>query len=326
MRIAVVGAGAIGGMLAARLALRGEEVSVVARGAQLTAIRARGLTLREAGGEAATVRVQASDDPSALGAQELVFLTVKAHQLGALAPALAPLLGPGASAVTMQNGIPWWYFHRHGGALEGRRLESVDPGGAVAAHLDPSRVLGTAVYVAAELVEPGVVRHVEGERITIGELDGGQTERVRALSALLRDAGFKAPVTSDLRAELWLKLWGNCALNPLSALTGATLGELCSFPPTRALCALLMGEAQAVAERLGVRFPISLERRLDGAEAVGAHRTSMLQDLEAGRPLELGALVEAVLELGRLVGVATPHLEAAHACVALLARTRGRVR
>ena len=320
MRICVVGAGAIGGLVAVELAAAGEDVTVVARGPHLAAIRERGLTLVADGAER-VARVRATDRLAEAGTHDLVVLAVKAHQLAPIAPELPALLGPATGVIAAQNGIPWWYFLKHGGPHEGARLETVDPGGVIAANLDVDRVVGSVVYPAAELAAPGVVRHVEGNRISLGELDGAETPRVQELAALLRRARFRARIASDLRAEIWLKLWGNCALNPLSALTHATLGELCGFLPTRALAAAMMREAQAVGEALGVSFGLPLQRRLAGAEAVGAHKTSMLQDVEAGRPIELEALVGAVSELGRITGTPTPNLDAVYACAALLART-----
>jgi 2-dehydropantoate 2-reductase len=323
MRVCVVGAGAIGGLLAARLAAAGEEVTVVARGAHLAAIREKGLTLHMEGREE-VARVRAVERVPEAGPQDVVILGMKAHQVAAVAAEVGALAGPGTTIVTAQNGIPWWYFAKHGGSLEGTRLTSVDPGGVVAAALPVERVVGSIIYPAAELAGPGVVQHVEGNRITIGELDGAATERIKALAELLRRAGFKARVTSDLRSEIWVKLWGNCTFNPVSALTHATLVDICTFPPTRALATEMMREAQAVGEKLGARFGVSLEKRIAGAESVGAHKTSTLQDVESGRPMELEALLGAVLELGRLTGLPTPHLDAVHACASLLARTLAR--
>ena len=320
MRICVFGAGAIGGLVAVKLAAVGEEVTVIARGAHLAAIRERGLRLVEEGRQT-VARVRATALAAEAGPQDVVILGMKAHQLPPVVGEVSALVGPGTTIVTAQNGIPWWYFARHGGPHEGTRLESVDPGGVVARTLDASRVIGSIIYPAAELAEPGVVRHVEGTRITLGELDGADTGRVRALAEPLRRAGFKARVTSDIRAELWVKLWGNLSFNPVSALTHATLGDLCGFPPARELAAAMMREAQAVAEKLGIRFAISIDQRIAGAEAVGAHKTSMLQDVEAGRPTELGALLGAVVELGRVTGTPTPNLDAVHALASLLERT-----
>jgi 2-dehydropantoate 2-reductase len=265
--------------------------------------------------------VRAVRDMADAGPQDAVVLTVKAHQVVDLLPALRGLFGPETMVVSMLNGVPWWYFHQLAGPHQGRRLESVDPGGRIAAAIEPERVIGSIVYPAAELVEPGLVRVIEGNRFTLGEPDGTRSERIEALSQALMRAGFKAPVAKDIRSEIWVKLWGNLSFNPISALTHATLQDICRFPPTRALAAAMMSEAQRVAEALGVRFKISLEQRIAGAEAVGAHKTSMLQDVEAGRALELAALVGAVIELGGITGVPTPTIQAVHAATALLAQT-----
>ncbi|MBC7726243.1 MAG: 2-dehydropantoate 2-reductase, partial [Microbacteriaceae bacterium] len=229
--------------------------------------------------------------------------------------------GPQTMVVTMTNGTPWWYFHQLGGEFDGRQLDSVDPGGRIAAHIEAERTVGSVAYPAAELVEPGVVRVIEGNRFTIGELNGARSDRIEALSAALIQAGFKAPVSKDIRSELWIKLWGNLSYNPISALSHATLQDICRFPPSRALAAAMMAEAQAVAEKLGVRFKISLDQRIAGAEAVGAHKTSMLQDVEAGRALEIEALVGAVVELGRITATPTPTISAIYAATQLLAHT-----
>ena len=323
MKFAVLGAGAIGGFLAARLALAGHEVAVLARGRNLEVIGAQGLRLIEADGrELAATTVRAVADLADAGPAEVLLLCVKAHQVSALRPAIAAALAaaPSTMLVTMVNGVPWWYFQRLSGAWEGRVLESVDPGGELAASIDPACVVGGVVYPAAELVEPGLVRVIEGNRFTLGEPDGSRSERIEALSQALMGAGFKAPVSKDIRAEIWLKLWGNLCFNPISALTQATLEDIARFGPTRALVARMMGEGQAVAEALGVRFRIGIEQRIAGAEAVGAHKTSMLQDIEAGREPELAALVGAVIELGQVAGVATPTIEAVSALAALLGR------
>lgn len=329
MKICVVGAGAIGGLVAAKLAAIGQEVSVVVRGPHLAAIREKGLTLQE-GGTERTFPVRATDRIAELGQQDLVVIGLKAHQVAGVAADIKGLCGPSTLVVTAQNGIPWWYFFKTGGPHEGTVLESVDPGGVIEKNIDVDRVLGSIVYPAADIVSPGVIRHVEGDRISLGEVDNSDTERLRSTAKLLRDAGFKVRVSTDLRSELWVKLWGNCTFNPISALTHATLVDLCQFPPTRALAERMMGEAQEIGEKLGVRFPVTLEKRIAGAEAVGKHKTSMLQDVESGRPLELDALVGSVLELGRITGVPTPNLTAVHACVALLAKTlheeKGRLR
>jgi 2-dehydropantoate 2-reductase len=265
--------------------------------------------------------LRATADLAEIGPQDWVFLALKAHQLPPLAAQLPALLGPETPVVTLQNGIPFWYFHRHGGEFEGRPVHSVDPGGALIRALGAERIIGAVVYPAAEIAAPGVIRHLEGHRFTLGEPDGTDTSRLRAIAQALRDAGFKAPVSADIRSEIWLKLWGNVVFNPLSALTHATLEDICRFPLTRDLAAKMMAEAQAIGERLGVRFKVSIDRRIAGAEAVGAHKTSMLQDVEAGRPLELDALVGSVIELARLTGLPTPHIEAVYACARLLDQT-----
>jgi len=331
MKICIAGAGAIGGYLGARLAQAGEEVTFIARNRNLEAINAHGFRLvQEDGSELHAPAVRAVQHCEDAGAQDAVLLTVKAHQVRDLLPGLRALFGPRTMVVTMINGIPWWYFHKLAGPHEGRMLDSVDPGGALAAAIEPERVIGSVVYPAAELLAPGVVKVIEGNRFTLGEPDGTRSERIEALSQAFMRAGFKAPVAKDIRGEIWVKLWGNLSFNPISALTHATLEDICRFPPTRALAAALMAEAQRVAEALGVRFKITLEQRLAGAEAVGAHKTSMLQDVENGRALELEALVGAVVELGRITGVPTPTIDAIHAATSLLARTlaaqRGRLR
>lgn len=329
MRICVIGAGAIGGMLGVKFALAGHEVALVARGANLAAIRADGMRLRPAeGGELHARNVRAAAAVAEVEApQDLLILGMKAHQLEPVAPQLARLAGHETLVLPMQNGIPWWYFQRvpHGiaelAAHAGRRIASVDPRGVIAESIDPRNVVGCVVYPAAELAAPGVVRHVEGDRFALGELDGADTPRVRALSALFADAGLRAPVLADVRSEIWLKLWGNLSFNPISALTHATLEDICRFPTSRELAAAMMREAQQVAERLGARFRVPLEKRIAGAEKVGRHKTSMLQDIEAGRDPEIDALVGAVIELGEVVGIPTPHIQAVHALVKLLGRT-----
>jgi 2-dehydropantoate 2-reductase len=322
MKFCVVGAGAIGGYLGARLALAGEDVCFIARNRNLQVINEQGFKLiEEDGREVHTRAVRAVQHGAEAGVQDVVLLTVKAHQVRDVLPALRDVIGPQTMLVSMINGIPWWYFHRLAGPYEDRRLESVDPSGELAAHIDPARVIGSVVYPAAELLAPGVVRVIEGNRFTLGEPDGSRSPRIEALSAALMNAGFKAPVSKDIRTEIWVKLWGNLSFNPISALSHATLQDICAFPPTRALAAAMMTEAQAVAEALGIRFRITLEQRINGAAAVGAHKTSMLQDVEAGRALELPALVGAVLELGQITGVATPTITAIHAVTQLLTHT-----
>jgi 2-dehydropantoate 2-reductase len=323
MKIAIVGAGAIGGYLGARLSVSGEDVTFIARGPNLAAIQANGMRLRlEDGTEIHARDVRAFEKMADAGKQDFVLLTLKAHQVGAIAADLAAHLCHETTAiVTMQNGIPWWYFHKLGGPLEGTRLRTADPDGRIAQHLDPARVIGSVVYPAANLVAPGTVHVVEGNRFGLGELDGTTTPRLKTIVDALIKAGFRVPIARDIRSEIWLKLWGNTSLNPLSALTHATLEDMCRYPLTRQLIAAMMAEAEAVANAVGVQFKISIEKRIAGAEAVGAHKTSMLQDVELGRPLELEALVGSVVELGQLLKVPTPSISAVYACVSLLAQT-----
>jgi 2-dehydropantoate 2-reductase len=322
MRIAIVGAGAIGGYVAARLIGSGTQVTVIARGANLAAIREAGIRLRLPDGTEETARPElATDDMAAAGPHDLVFLAVKGQQLSAVAPTLRPLLGPETAVVPAQNGIPWWYFQRCGGPFAGRPLASVDPGGTIAAHIAPERVIGCVTYQAAELTSPGVVRFIEGDRLTLGEPDGGRSGRVQAFARALSGAGLKTRIRVDIRTEIWVKLLGNMTFNPISALTRATLGEIIGFGPTRELAAATMAEAREVAARLGISFGVTVEQRIQGAAQMGSHRTSTLQDIEAGRPTEVEWLVGAVAELGRLVDVPTPRIDALYACLKLLERT-----
>ena len=322
MKIAVVGAGAIGGYLGARLSAAGEDVTFIARNRNLAAIQARGFRLiLEDGSTLHAPNARAVEQMAEAGPQDAVLLTVKAHQVRELLPALRSLFGPKTVVVTMINGVPWWYFQKLAGPYQGRAVSSVDPDGALAEQIEVDRLIGSVVYPAAELVEPGLVRVIEGNRFTLGELDGSRSERIEALSAAFMRAGFKSPISRDIRAELWVKLWGNLSFNPISALTHATLQDICRFPLTRTLAERMMTEAQAVAEALGVKFKITLAQRLAGAEAVGAHKTSMLQDVEHGRALELEALVGAVVELGRITGTPTPNIEAVYAVTSLLGRS-----
>ena len=321
MKFAVVGAGSIGGFLGARLALAGEEVTFIARGANLEAIGKNGFKLIEEDGTeqiARSVKAAAITDGTP---HDVVLLALKAHQVAAVAPELHRLLGPDTAIVTLQNGIPWWYFHKLPGPYEGRPVAAADPDGSIARHLDNDRIIGTVVYPASELTSPGVVKVIEGNRFTLGEPDGSKSERVQRLSETLTRAGFKAPIAADLRAEIWMKLWGNVIFNPVSALTHGTLAGICGFPLTRDLAAKMMAETQTVAEKLGIRFRISIEKRIAGAEAVGEHKTSMLQDVEAGRALELEALVGSVVEMARLTETPTPHVDAVYAIASLLAKT-----
>ena len=315
----MVGAGAIGGMMAARLAVAGHDVSVVARGEHLEAIRRQGLRLVELDGtETVASDLEASDDFGMLGTHDAVILALKAHQIAAVAHEIEGLCGDHTTVVPVQNGIGWWYFERHGGPHEGRRLERLDPGGVIAAAVPAERIVACIAYPAAEKTGPGVITHVEGDRFPVGELDGTKSERAGALAGALSSAGFKSRVLTDIRSHLWVKAWGNLAFNPISALTGATLGEICRTPTTRDLAARMMTEAGAIAEALGVSIRISVERRIAGAEAVGEHKTSMLQDAESGRPLELDPLVGVFVELGELTGVPTPAISTVYELASLL--------
>ena len=323
MKICVFGAGAIGGYMGVKLAQAGADVSLVARGPHLAAMKANGLKLIEEGGEETVVPVTASDNPADLGEQDYVIVTLKAHSVPPVVEKMKPLIGPNTTIVSGVNGVPWWYFHKLGGPLEGRRLASVDPGDAQWNGFGPDRVLGCVVYPAAEVEEPGVIRHIEGNRFSLGEPDGSKSDRATRLSEALQAAGLKAPVRPRLRDEIWVKLWGNLSFNPISALTHATLDVLCTDPGTRAVARGMMLEAQAIAEALGVKFPIDVDRRIDGGAAVGAHRTSMLQDLLAARPMEIDALVASVQELGHLTKTPTPTIDTVLALVRLRAKVAG---
>ncbi len=322
MKIAIIGAGAIGGLVGAKLALAGEQVTFLVRGANLQAIRAHGIKLvLHDGTEQVARNVVATNDYAAAGVQDLVVLAMKAHQVESVLSDLPRLVGPHTVVVPMQNGIPFWYFHKHGGALAGSVVRSVDPNGALLARMPLDQVLGCVVYPASELTAPGVIHHIEGDRFPIGELDGSTSERATRVSECFARAGFKAPVLDNVRAEMWLKLWGNLTFNPISALSHSTLVDICQFPLTRELAASMMREAQAIANKLGIEFRVPLEKRIAGAEKVGKHKTSMLQDVEAGRAPEIDALVGSVVELGRLTDTPTPHIDTVYALVKLLART-----
>jgi len=322
MRICVFGAGAIGGYMGVKLAESGADVSLVARGPHLAAMKSNGLRLIEETGET-TVNPIASDDPAHLGVQDYIIVTLKAHSVPAVVPKMAPLIGPNTTIVSGVNGVPWWYFHGVGGSFEGTRLTSVDPGDVQWNGFGPDKVLGCVVYPAAEVIEPGVIKHIEGNRFSLGEPDGSKSDRAVALSKALISSGLKAPVRSKLRDEIWVKLWGNLSFNPISALTHATLDVLCTDPGTRGVARGMMVEAQEIAEKLGVKFPIDVERRIDGGAAVGAHRTSMWQDLDQGRPMEIDALVKSVQELGALTKTATPTIDTVLALTQLRAKTAG---
>lgn len=318
MKIAVFGAGAIGGYIGAKLALAGVDVTLIARGPHLEAMRTQGLRLIE--GETDRVsHPRAIADARDAGPQDYLIVALKAHQIAGALDAMAPLIGPDTSLVMAQNGVPWWYFYKHGGPFEDRRVEAVDPGGVIWDTLRPERVIGCVVYPSCEIIAPGVIRHIEDQRFSLGEPDGSRSDRVVRLAEVLNGSGLRAPVRSRLRNEIWLKLIGNVALNPVSALTRTTLDVICADPPVRRFVRDVMLEAEAVAGALGETLRVSVDARLDGAAAVGAHKTSMLQDLEAGRPLELDAIAGAVVEIARMTQVATPNLDALHGLSRLLA-------
>ena len=322
MKIAIIGAGAIGGYVGTRLALAGEDVTFIARGANLEALRSRGIRLLSADGTEETApNVKATNDYAAAGAQDVVILAMKAHQLESVAAQVPTLFGPDTVVVPMQNGIPYWYFHGYPGELAGTRVKSVDPSGLIGEQIPCERVIGCVVYPAAELLSPGVVKHVEGNRFPVGEPNGESSARVLRVSECFIRGGLQAPVLKDIRAEIWLKLWGNLTFNPISALSRATLAGICQYPPSRAVAAAMMTEAQTVANKLGITFRVSIEKRINGAERVGHHKTSMLQDVESARTLEIEALLGSVVELARLTQTPTPHLDTVYALTTLLAKT-----
>jgi len=321
VRIAIAGAGAIGGYIGARLARAGADVVLFARGPHLQAMQDRGLRVVSPDGDF-EVTPQVTGDLNAIGHADVVFLGVKAHGLTTLAPQLRPLLGPDTVVVSTQNGIPWWYFQGYGGELDGLRLERVDPGGVIAAAIEPRRVVGSLAYFSTDIAEPGVIHHTEGNRISFGEPDGTRTERTKRIAEALIAAGFRCPVTTRFRHEIWVKLLGNVAFNPISALTGGTLEELARHPEVSKVVRELMTETESVAARLNIELPISIDQRMAGAEKVGAHKTSMLQDFEAGRPMELEAIVGAVVELGERLGVAMPATRTVYACAKMLNEKR----
>lgn len=322
MKICVVGAGAIGGLLAVRLAEAGEEVTVVDQGAHLQAIQRDGLKLLMAdGSEHLTRSLNACASMGDAGPQDVVILAVKTQVLPVVAPQLAGIMHEQTVILPMQNGLPWWYFHKHGGEYDGRPIECLDPNGELAEHVDVDRILGCVVFPAGEVVSPGVVRHTEGNRFPLGELDGSDSPRAQAMVQMFTNAGFKSFVLEDIRAEIWLKLLGNLSFNPISALTHATMVDICQYPASRGLAESMMEEAQAVASHLGISMRVTIEKRIAGAEKVGKHKTSMLQDVEAGRGLELEAIMGAVVELGQLTGIATPAIDAIYALVKLLDKT-----
>ncbi len=322
MRICVYGAGATGGYIGLQLALAGQDVTLIARGAHLEAMQQRGLKLL-IDGEERVARPRCVADPAAAGPQDFVIVTLKAHSVPAVAGLMQPLLHEETAVVTATNGIPWWYFYGVDGPHRNRRIESVDPGGCIWEAIRPERAIGCVVYPATEVAEPGVIRHIESNRFTLGEPCGRVRQRTTRLAEVLREAGFRCRVKADPREEIWLKLLGNVTFNPISALTHATMDRIAGEPATAGLCRRMMGEARHVGEQLGIAFKIDIDRRLAAGRAVGAHKTSMLQDLEAGRPMEIDALVTAVQELGRLVGVPTPTIDVVLALVQARGRSAG---
>ncbi len=321
MKVCVVGAGAIGGMMAAKLAQSGHELSVIARGAHLDAIRTNGLKYIENGEELVITDIFATAEMTEVTGQDVVLLGVKAHQIEPIADKLMGMLSETGVIATLQNGIPWWYFQKLSGEYQDRIVRTVDPDGAIAAAIDPDRIIGCIAFPAATIDEPGVIRHIEGNRFPVGELDGSESERVQSICNALVEAGFKSFVLPDIRSEIWLKLWGNLSFNPISALTHSTLVDICQFPQTRALAAQMMTEAQQIAEKLGASFRVSLDRRIEGAEGVGKHKTSMLQDLEVGKALEIDGMLGVVVELGEQTNTPTPAINTVFALVSLLNKT-----
>ena len=322
MKIAIVGAGAIGAFLGAKLALSGEDVYLIARGPHLRAMQVDGVRVRSPEGDF-EAHPTATDDYESIGPVDFVFLTVKAHSLTGIAPNLAPLLGPDTAVVSAQNGIPWWYFMGHGGPFDGESIESVDPGGVIAGAIDQSRIIGCVIYPSTAIVEPGVIEHIEGNRFSLGELDGYSSDRCKRLAGAFIAAGLRAPIRGHIRHDMWIKLLGNVVFNPMSALTGATLVEMVTHPETSATVRAVMTEADEVAQGLGVRLPFTVEQRMEGARKVGAHKTSMLQDLEAGRPMELESVVGVVIELGEKLGLPMPLTRTLYSCARLLEQVRG---
>lgn len=322
LKVCVFGAGAIGGYMGAKLCGTDADVTLIARGPHLEAMQSHGLTLREGGRETVLKpRVTASAEEA--GPQDYVIISLKAHSVPAVVEIMQPLFGPDTAVVWAVNGVPWWYFYKHGGEHDGRRLESVDPGGLQWKGFGPERMIGCVVYPACEVPEPGVIEHVSGDRFTLGEPGGEKSERIEAFSKAMIAGGLKAPVRPRIRDEIWVKLWGNLCFNPISALTHATLDVIATEPGTRALARAMMEEAQAIGEKLGVKFPVGVDKRIDGAAAVGAHKTSMLQDLERGRPMEIDALIAAVQEIGRLTETPTPNIDAVLALVQQRAEVAG---
>lgn len=319
MKFAVAGAGAIGAFVGALLARAGEDVTLIARGPHLRAMREHGVRVRGEIGEF-VVHPSVTDDPATVGVVDVVILSLKAHSLADFAPKLTPLLGPETTVVSAQNGLPWWYFYRHGGGFDGLEIEAIDPGGAISRSLPPGRAIGCVIYCSTSIEEPGVIEHLEGTRFALGEPDKSKSERCRRIADAFIRSGLRAPVRADIRRDIWVKLLGSLAFNPLSAITRATLGDIVKFPPTRLLAHAIMLEGDEVARGLGIEIGIAPEQRLAGAEKVGPHKTSMLQDLEAGRPLELDAIVGAVIEVADKLNIPVPQTRTVYACAKLLDR------
>ncbi len=322
MRICIYGAGAIGAWLGVELSLAGKDVTLIARGPHLEAMQKNGVKLL-IDGEERVAHPRCIENPADAGSQDYVIITLKAHSLPGIADKIQPLLGPETAVVTGVNGIPWWYFYKLDGPYENHKLDSIDPGGKFWDAVGPERAIGFVVYPAAEIAEPGVIRHIEGDRYTMGEPDGRSSDRTDKLCAALKEAGFKSRVRDNIRDDIWIKLWGNLCFNPISALTHATLDKVAGEAATGDVCRLMMLEAQEIGEKLGAKFRVDVDRRLAGGAAVGAHKTSMLQDLELGRPMEIDALVTVVQELGKLVEVATPTIDVVLALIRQRARVAG---
>lgn len=321
MKFLIAGAGAIGAYIGARMARAGQDVTLFARGPHLHAMQHQGVRVKSVDGDfEANPRVVGALEE--VGPVDVIFLGVKAHALPQLAPRLQLLLGEDTTVVSTQNGVPWWFFQGFGGAWEGTRLERVDPGGAISQAFEPRRVVASIVYFATEIAEPGVIQHTEGNRISLGEPDGSRSDRCRRIAEALIAAGLRAPITTRIRHEIWVKILGNVAFNPISALTGATIAQMARDPEVSVLARGIMQEAEAVALKLGLELPISIDQRMAGAEKVGEHKTSMLQDLEAGRQMEIEAVVGAVVELGERMGIPMPCTHTVYACTKLLAETR----
>lgn len=318
MRFLIAGAGAIGAYIGARMAHAGFDVTLFARGPHLRAMQQNGVQVKSADGDF-VARPKIAGSLEEVGPVDVVFLGVKAHGLPKLAPQLRPVLGPDTTVVSTQNGIPWWYFQGFGGEWEGLRLERVDPGGVISTAIAARRVVGSIVYFSTEISSPGVIQHIEGNRISLGEPDGSRSDRCRAIAEALIASRLRCPITTRIRHEIWVKVLGNASLNPVSALTRATLARMLRDPGVAALIRSIMEEVEAVSGKLGMELPVSIEQRMAGAEKVGEHKTSMLQDLEAGRPMELEALVGAVVELGERVGLAMPYTRTVYSCAKLLA-------